>query len=287
MRVSERLSMKRVTAPNGVVYYTSDIIPCPHGFSTRHGGVSLLPHTASLNLGVNRDDPDSTVIENLKLFSNAVGIDYKTVISATQIHSDIIREVNACNGGEGYLYPTKTACDGYFTEDSGVSLGVRTADCVPILMYAKRNDGGEMISAVHAGWRGTLAKISVKAAKELCKKASIEEIRVAIGPCIRSCCYEVDQSFYEAFVNGIGREAADAFILPSAKQRHYMADIAGINKWLLMQIGIPKENIDSAELCTCCEPSEFYSHRYAGEKRGTMLSIISLNRGGKNNDCQR
>lgn len=276
--------MKRVTAPNGTVYYRSDIIPCPHGFSTRIGGVSTLAHTASLNLGVKRDDPDDIVIENLKLFSSAVGIDYKTVISATQIHSDIIREVDASNSGEGYLYPSKISCDGYVTDRRGVALGVRTADCVPILMYVERNDGSEIISAVHAGWRGTRSLIAVKAAKRLCENAPVEKLRVAIGPCIRSCCYEVDQRFFEEFVISVGKSAAEKFIVPSAQKGHYMADLAGINRHLLIELGVLKTNIDSSELCTCCNPTEFYSHRYSGEKRGTMLAVISLNKGGKNND---
>ena len=123
--------MERVVATNGVVFYRSELIPCPHGFSTRIGGISKLPHTAGLNLGLDRGDELDTVLENLSLFSEAVGFCKEQIISVPQIHSDKIRYVRAENCGEGILRAATEACDGYITDKAGVALGIRTADCVP------------------------------------------------------------------------------------------------------------------------------------------------------------
>lgn len=271
--------MIRTVFQNGVVYYHSELIPCTHGFSTRIGGISSLEHTASLNLGVGRDDPDDIVLKNLALFSDALGIDPRSVISATQIHSSIVRKVDIKDRGEGYYFPTKEACDGYVSNTKGIALGIRTADCVPILLYAPKNDNADaIISAVHAGWRGTHKNIVSCAIDRMVDMgAEHEEIKVAIGPSIASCCYEVSKYFFDAFCETLGKDTAETFIKPSAKNRgHFMADLQGINTHQLKMSGVKRENIDVANICTCCYPNEFYSHRYSGEARGTMLSLISL-----------
>ena len=271
--------MIKTVFENGVVYYRSLLIPCAHGFSTRIGGVSKQKHTAELNLGIGRDDPDDVVLQNLSLFSKALGIDPKSVISAKQIHSSIVRTVDLNDCGEGYYFPTKEACDGYVSNTKGIALGIRTADCVPILLYSPKNDRSEaIIAAVHAGWRGTHKNIVSCAIKRMVDMGAIaKEIKAAIGPSIAACCYEVSNEFFEAFCDSLGKDTAKKFIKPSLeKQGHFMADLQGINTYQLISCGVKIENIDVANLCTCCDPNEFYSHRYSGELRGTMLSLISL-----------
>lgn len=271
--------MIRVVSENGVVYYRSNLIPCIHGFSTRIGGVSDLKHTFSLNLGIGRDDTDETVLKNLELFSNALGISSRSVISATQIHSSIVRTVGVKDCGEGYYFPSKEACDGYVSNQKGIALGIRTADCVPILFYAPKNDNSEeIISAVHAGWRGTHKNIVSCAIDRMVEMgANPKDIKVAIGPSIASCCYEVSEDFFKAFCDTLGKKNAELFIKPSSEKKdHFMADLQNINRYQLKECGILGENIDVANICTCCNPKEFYSHRYSGESRGTMLSLISL-----------
>lgn len=271
--------MIKTVFENGVVYYRSDLIPCKHGFSTRIGGVSVLSQTCSLNLGIGRSDPDDTVLKNLELFSQALGIEPSSVISATQIHSSIIREVGVNDRGEGYYFQTKEACDGYVSSEKGIALGIRTADCVPILLYSPKNDKSEaIISAVHAGWRGTNKGIAARAVEKMIEMgAKAEDIKVAIGPSIASCCYEVAEDFFDAFCDTLGKDCAERFVKPSAKNNGYFqADLQGINAYQLKALGVKSENIDVANICTCCNPKEFYSHRYSGEARGTMLSLISL-----------
>ena len=143
-----------ITADNGVKYFRSSMISAKHGFATRVGGVSTEKHTASLNLSFGRGDSDETVIENLKLFSDAVGVKAESVISHPQIHSTRIMYADEASCGEGYFKFADEGFDGYVTDKKGVALGVKTADCVPILLEAKKSG---IIAAVHAGWRGTAA----------------------------------------------------------------------------------------------------------------------------------
>ena len=269
--------MERRVSANGVVYYSSPLIPCPHGFSTRIGGYSTNKSTESLNLCIGRHDNDDIVIKNLEKFAKAISVDPHTVISVTQIHSDMIREVSKNNAGEGYYYHTVQPCDGYISVSEGITLGIKTADCVPILLYAKLPDENAVIAAVHAGWKGTLLSIVTQAVDQMIEKgANVNDIFVAIGPAIGQCCYEVSKEFYEAFLSRMG-DAVDEFFIHSVNLGHLMADIVGINRFLLLNKGIPCKNIDVTAKCTCCHPKEFYSHRYSGEARGTMLALITLN----------
>ena len=271
--------MECIVAENGVVFYRSKLIPCIHGFSTRIGGVSKLPHTRGLNLGVGRGDSIDTVLDNLEIFSDALGIDAKSVISVSQIHSSNIRYVDNDECGEGFFKKEGEPCDGYITSSFDVTLGVRTADCVPILLYAPPNNKFcGAVSAIHAGWRGTALGISGKAVSELCRMgAEASEIRAAIGPAIEKCCYFVRDDFYESFCSMAGKDIADKYVLPIGDHT-WVADLKGVNRALLISCGLAEENIDVCDKCTCCNPDEFYSHRYSKGMRGTMLSVISMNK---------
>lgn len=264
----------RKDADNGVTFYHSKLIDCPHGFSTRIGGVSILQHTSSLNLNFNLGDDDNTVLENLRLFSEAVGVEPESIVSLPQIHSSDVIYVDENLRGARYYKTSQLKCDGYVTDRPGITLGVKTADCVPILYY---DPIVKVIGAVHAGWRGTYANIAVNCVGEMVKLgASPENIRAAIGPSIHSCCYEVGEDFIDEVVSLAGREAAERYIgIPSDSKRPH-ADIVGYNVEILLDSGLKPENIDVCELCTCHNPELFYSHRFSKGMRGSMLSIISL-----------
>ena len=272
--------MIRVVAKNGVVYYRSELLSCPHGFSTRLGGVSALPHTAKLNLGFDRGDSHETVKRNLFLFGEALGLDAEKIISAPQIHSAHVRYVTPAHAGEGFFRMADEACDGYVTDCRGIVPGVRTADCVPVLIYAPA-DGKSFagaVAAVHAGWRGTAAGIVCVAVEKLVELGACRErIRGAIGPAIGACCYEVREDFYQAFLDMAGKELTDRYVLPNANKKGYwQANLTLVNYELLIRSGVLDSHIDRLDLCTCCNPHEFFSHRYSNGIRGTMLSVISL-----------
>ena len=267
--------MERVIADNGVVFYRSEIIPCIHGFSTRIGGVSTLPHTETLNLGADRGDPTEIVLENLERFSVALGVDRGSIISVSQIHSVKIRNVDRNNRGEGFFVQEKESCDGYFTVDPEISIGVRTADCVPILLYAEKKDGISAVAAVHAGWRGTAGGIVASACERFFAEGfRAENIRAAIGPSIGSCCYSVKDDFYRAFLDAAGEAITNEFVLP-VDDGIWVADLKGANRKMLEALGVLPENIDVSRECTCCNCREFFSHRYSRGHRGTMLSVIT------------
>ena len=274
--------MKRVIAPNGTVYYRSELLSCPHGFSTRIGGVSTRPHTATMNLAFDRGDEPETVLENLRRFAEGVGIEAARIISVSQIHSAKVRYVTPEHAGEGFFREETCLCDGYVTDRRGIAPAVRTADCVPILLYAPpTTDFSGAIAALHAGWRGTAAGIGAVAVEQMKSLgARPETIRCAIGPSIGPCCYEVREDFVEAFSAMAGDSLCKRYVLPcEGRPGVYRADLRAVNQTILLRAGLRAEHMDIAEHCTACRPEEFFSHRYSGGVRGTMLSVISLTDG--------
>ncbi len=260
------------------MFLKADNIRSAHAFSTRLGGVSSLSHTKFLNLAFERGDDQETVIKNLEIFAQRAGFDPQKVISLPQIHSDIIYKVDGRDAGQGYyIRDNLREGDGYITNSPDVVLGVKSADCVPILFECFDGDNKIIaVGAVHAGWRGSVNGIAPKCARMLCEEYGVrpQNIRVAIGPCIHKCCFEVGEDFVCEFERCLGAELASEFIFPSAKQGKFYCDLTSLNKRLLTDAGVLPENIQIIDRCTCCEPETFYSHRYSGGLRGTMMSVI-------------
>ena len=263
---------------DGVGYYCSTLLHSIHAFSTRKGGVSALPETAGLNLAFGRGDEDATVLANLQRFATAVGIGAERVISLPQVHGTDVLLVTPSDAGRGYHKPAQGKGDGYMTEHCGIPLGVKSADCVPVLFEARdENDCVLAIAAVHAGWRGTakgIARNAVKALRAACKDA---KIYAAIGPCISACCFEVGRDCVDVFEQNLGAELVQK-CFRKAENGKYYGDLIQVNRLLLNGAGVTDAQIDAANICTCCHPEQFFSHRYAAKytegKRGSMLSVI-------------
>lgn len=305
-------------AGNGVVFFRSTLLPCPHGFATRIGGASREPHLASLNLAFGRGDTRETVIENLKMLATAVGVPYERVVSVPQIHSSDVRKIDKSQAGQGYLEESAESFDGYVTDEIMLPVGVKTADCVPILFAFVREGKTLAVGAVHAGWRGTVGRICERCVDMLSSEYGAEkkEIFAAIGPSIRSCCYEVGEDLYEAVRDGLGESFCKKYIKEicresgvenpnkykntaksgeeynkkveicddggifkeNAKNKpRYYADIAKMNREILISAGLPEANIDFSPLCTSCHSELFFSHRKSRGIRGTMCNIIARN----------
>ncbi len=248
-------------------YFTSRLITLPHGFSTRAGGVSSLDHLASMNFTTSTGDSEANVAQNYAIFLSALGLAPESRVSASQIHSTRVRYVTEADRGRVF-----DDCDGFVTDRSGVTLIAKTADCVPILM-ADANSG--VVSAVHAGWRGTVGGIAPNALAEMVKRgASLEDIRVAIGACIHDCCFEVQRDFIEAVTALRGQSFADAHVY--CREGRFYADLPSMNYALLLECGIAPEAIDCSPDCTCCHPDRYHSHRYTRGHRGTMAAAIAL-----------
>lgn len=246
-----------------------------HGFSGKEGGVSVHPYTASLNLAMGREDGDDVVRENIDRFARAIsgGICGKDcAVCAPQIHSDIVRMVTKSDCGEGVLRPASAEGDGFVTDQHGVLIFVRIADCTPILLCGEKEDGSPVIAAVHAGWRGTAKGIAVRAVRAMVKLGCItKSIRAAIGPHIGTCCYEVGADLLEEVTTLRGGDFAKRYVTPSpAVSGKFVCDMTGMNRELLMESGVSEHHIDITDHCTCCMSDTYYSHRKTAGKRGAM-----------------
>lgn len=270
--------MKKICMPKDAVCIRSGILSdFPHGFSTRLGGVSPAGPTSSLNLAFGRGDDRETVLKNLSLFCGAVGVSPDSVTAPGQVHSARVVRVGAASRGTGYhrdnSLPSELpadGCDGLVTTDASLSLGVRVADCVPILLGDGKNG---VIAALHAGWRGTVSGIALRGVEEMVVCGSDPTaIRAAIGPCIHACCYEVGREVYDAALR-ISPSLA-AFFAPRGSA--FLADLPGINRALLLRAGLLPQHVETLPLCTCCHPERFFSHRASQGRRGTMLALIAL-----------
>ena len=264
----------------GVAYLASDTLASPHAFSTRIGGVSVLPHTASLNLAFGRGDEADVVLENLVRFGGAAGFDPDGVISVPQVHGNTVHTVDARHRGMGYRVDAAFSGDGYVTADPAVTLGVKTADCTPILLEAAADDRVVAVAALHAGWKGTVADIAGEGVRRLTALARERiganlpvTVRAAIGPCIHACCFEVKEDCLTAARDALG-PMVEAFILRRGENTYL--DLPALNRVLLMRAGVKAADIDVCELCTVCHPELFYSHRGSGGMRGTMLNVICM-----------
>ena len=260
---------------NGVKFVISEGLRSPHAFSTRVGGVSAQSHTSSLNLAFGRGDEDKIVLENLRKFAHAVRLLPENIVSVPQIHSADVRVVGEEQRGLGYFRSADFSCDGYVTKEANVALGIKTADCVPILLEARNNDGDVIaVSALHAGWRGTVSRIAERGVLELMRLgATSENIFAAIGPCIGRCCFEVGGECQEELRK---LDSAGACVEIHENGRAFY-DLAALNSLVLEGAGVPKRNIDVCGLCTYCEEELFYSHRRQSGVRGAMLSVIWKN----------
>lgn len=275
---------------NGSVLYYADLAlsggdpSLLHGFATRRGGVSTEEHLKEMNLGFFRGEARALTEENYARFASAVGIPAEHLVFANQTHTHRIAQVGAAHHGVGVTKPPvyfagkdandhENEVDALVSAERGVALGIRVADCVPILYF---DPCAHVIGAAHAGWRGTLshiAALTLYAMEEL--GACAGSIRVAIGPCIGRCCYEVDHTFYEQFLREFGAGICQR-VFDRAESEHPHADLSLLNELLLSDCGVKEENIHRSALCTCCNGELFHSHRASGGVRGTGGALIYM-----------
>ena len=257
--------MKEFYTENDVIYCEAlSALPfVTHGFFTRNGGVSSLSHTATMNLGYGRGDPDETVDGNFRILRTKLGIGSAPIVSAHQAHT---KKVVYADGSVTHF----DNIDGFVTDKPNVALLVKTADCQPILLCDEK---AHIIGACHAGWRGTVAGIAAETVAAMTKLgADPVNIKAACGPCISVCCFEVGRDFVDTV-----SYFSDEFLQFITKEDgKYHADIKAMNKHILMCAGVPEENIFVSPDCTCCDPDTFFSHRYSKGLRGTMGSVIMM-----------
>lgn len=248
----------------------SEFIISKHGFSTRNGGVSTGVYS-SLNLGLNRGDDEEKVKKNWELFLEACGIDGQAFVCGNQVHGKYVHIATKEDLRPAYGKGNVVEADGFVTNEPGVPLAIFTADCVPVLLEDTKN---KVIGAVHCGWRSAVADIEGEGLnKMLSLGAEKDEIRIAIGPAIEKCCFEVGPEVVEA-LRDLLKEDAEPFVVPRGDK--YMVDLKGAVRQRFIQLGVKPGNIDIVDGCTLCEPERFWSHRYTGGVRGSQASVIMI-----------
>jgi hypothetical protein len=257
-----------------------------HGFSTRPGGVSDQNRERVLNLGFTEWDTKENVLENRRRFQSALGAFDLQLISLKQIHSDVIHLFDAA--------PADTCRgDASATNRPGLLLAVQTADCVPILLVDPKK---RAIAAVHAGWRGTLARIVVKAIGQMQMqfKTKPSDLLAAIGPSIGGCCYEVGTEVATQFLSQFA-DAPGWFNefrtgdepnpiqwlnrMPPGHQpppKNVLLDLRKANRAQLLGAGLRAHNIFVSDLCTACRRDLLFSYRKEGPQSGRLLSVIGI-----------
>jgi hypothetical protein len=239
-----------------------------HAFSTRQGGISPLPESA-LNLGHFPGDEPENVSENRRRFLQAIGTPEMPIITAQQTHS---AEVQVIRHPEDHLASAPRVGDALVTDVPGLLLGVQSADCVPILIADMKR---RAVAAVHAGWRGTRARIAEQAVATLRAEFGTrpEDCLAAIGPAAGVCCYEVGQEVTKQFRS----EFAYAESLISNHQPNGKAhlDLQTANLRQLIAAGLTGPHIFPSGLCTLCRNDLFFSHRREHARGvGRLLSVI-------------
>ena len=268
-----------------------------HGFSTRPGGMSELNSSrldrskkeTVLNLGFADWDTRERVDVNRRLFQKALGHGDACFVTLRQLHSDVLHVIR------GPLSDLPNG-DALATGTKGLLLGVQTADCIPILLVDPRH---RAVAAVHAGWRGTVARIAGKTVGRMTMEFGTQpkDILAALGPGVGRCCYEVGPDVVKEFAAQFS-DAAGWFdgpfdmlasgddpnplpwltMMPPGHQpppvRCHL-DLHAANSAILANAGLQRKNIFAADFCTSCRTDLFFSYRREGVT-GRMMAVIGV-----------
>jgi len=269
-----------------------------HGFSTRQGGTSRVYGGNALNLGYTSHDSSNAVERNRSAFARVVASAVRgstkssrawPIITARQIHSDLIRCVSA--------NPAQIpAADGLITRTAGILLGVLAADCLAVIVA---DTTLHAVGVFHAGWKGTLKRMVEKGVGEMQRNFSSRprDLKAAIGPGIRGCCYDVGPELREKFAGQFSyaeklfretklsdevREKYPLLFLSARAPGHselpkkIFLDLAEANRRQLIDAGIPAKNIVDLQMCTSCRRDLFFSHRAERGITGRMMAVVGV-----------
>jgi YfiH family protein len=188
-----------------------------------------------------------------------------------QVHGNAVRRVR--NGDDIARAATERhESDAIVSNAAGLALAVMVADCVPILIA---DPARGVAAAVHAGWRGTCARIASTTIDVMCREFGSDPARVtaAIGPCVGPDDYEVGEQLIDAFL-AAGHAAADVdrWFIRSRSKPHL--DLWSANRDQLIAAGLPGDHIYLCRLSTVAHPDVFDSYRIAGDRAGRMAGVI-------------
>lgn len=229
----------------------------PHGFTTRRGGTSAPPF-ARLNLGSAVGDEGAAVEANWRALREATGLEFARV---RQVHGDRVVVAHEPS-------PPIEEADAVLSTTAGLAASVAVADCVPVLIGDPRSGA---VVAVHAGWRGTLARIAARAVEALRREVGAHacDLLAAVGPAIGPCCYEVSPDLAQVFRADLGARVAEP------RGGGSRVDLWLANELVLRQAGLCRERIEVLGRCTACDPDAFFSHRRERGRTGRQVGFIA------------
>ena len=240
-----------------------------HAVSTRHGGVSVSRGLEKMNLGTYTSDDFDNVKQNYRLFCKAAGFDAKRVVLGNQTHELNVRYVTESDCGKGvFCNRDYNSVDALVTDVKNIPLVIHTADCVPVSLI---DTSKKVIGCAHCGWRGTYGRLAALTLDVMINKFQTNpcDIVATVGPCICGDCYEVSEDLYTNFAERFNSSCL-------VNNNGYYIDLAGLNKKILADCGVPEDNIIVSDICTCCNTDLLFSHRGQGPERGIFATFLQL-----------
>lgn len=232
----------------------------PHGFTTRDGGGSPAPFD-SLNLGINTADAPAHVVRNTLRLLDHERIAPGALATLTQVHGVVVHEAKGEVGPA--LAPPLGEGDALWTEQPGAVVGVRVADCVPVLLA---DPEGRRVAAVHAGWRGAVNGVLEAAIAALVARGTRPPaLRAAVGPHLLTCCFEVGDEVAQQF-----RARFGAGVVRTGAARPHVSLLASVRQ-ILESAGVGQ--VEALEHCTSCD-RRFFSHRRDRGQTGRHLAYV-------------
>ena len=238
-----------------------------HGFFNRRGGTSKGLYK-SLNCGLGSHDKKINVINNLKIVCKKIGVTYKKLVLLNQMHSNKFYFIK-----KGHNFNKKIKADSLITNVKNIAIGVLTADCVPILIYDKDKD---IISAIHAGWKGAYKGIINNTINFFIKNGSnVKSLIAIIGPCISEKNYEVKKNFQDKFIK---KNVINKKFFKTTNNKTYFS----LNKYIYSQLrNLGIKNLEVINKDTFDAKNNFFSARRALKNKendyGRNISIIMIN----------
>lgn len=260
--------MKKVLFHNLPLWQFESFRDVKHFVSGREGGTSPSPFD-SLNLSFSAGDDPEHVIENRRRVANAMGVELDHLLFVSQCHSSDVVMVRSKEDAGGQIH-----ADALVTDVKGLCICVMGADCVPVLVHDRVKN---VVAAVHAGWKGTVASILTKTLAKMKSEygCKMENLHIGIGPSISQAKYEVGEEVYLQFKELFGADA-DLIFEYRPTSNKYFPDLWLANKMQAIKMGVVESNIENAAICTYSNPEEFFSARYFKNKTGRFAAGIVL-----------
>lgn len=221
---------------------------------------------------------ESAVIErNRRAFIDESGFSIDSLVVSRQTHGNRVQVVTGSDRGRG-LYPAFDgfpAIDAMVTNDCTVALGTIVADCVPVLVYDSRLHA---IGLAHAGWRGTVGGIVAETVRTMADAYGTRpgDIVAGIGPSIGPCCYEVGKEVIDAWRDSAVPHLESAIV---ESESGYHFDLWAANRLVLIEAGVPDDQIEVSAVCVRCQHARFFSYRATrqiGATPGRNMMVAQL-----------